>query len=67
MGDRVEVRDLNTKSWEKGTVKELVEGRPKVQADGEDESYLCYHVQPLVFAQFYSHVSCISHFHDTSF
>ena len=57
MGDRVQVRDRDDEPWEKGTVKELVEGRPKVQRDGQDYASSWNQVQLLVGAQFYSLVS----------
>ena len=57
VGDRVQVRDSDYEPCKKGIVKKLVNGRPKVQLDGKDESYWWNQVQPLVGAQVYSHVS----------
>jgi len=45
MGDRVQVRDRDDEPWEKGAVKELVDGRPKVQRDGRDDAYNYRQVQ----------------------
>ena len=51
MGDRVQVRDSNYEPWEKGTVKQLDDGRPKVQKDGRDWDSSFEQVQPLVITQ----------------
>jgi len=51
VGDRAQVRVRDDQPWQKGTVKELVDGRPKVQTDGGDEACSWRQVQPLVVAQ----------------
>ena len=54
MGDRVQVRHRDDQTWEKGTVKELGDGRPKVQVDEgrySDKAYSWEQVQPLVITQ----------------
>ena len=51
VGDRVQVRDSDSEPWEKGTVKQLVDGRPKVQRDDMDEAFSRKQVQPLVITQ----------------
>ena len=51
MGDRVQVRHSDDQPWEKGTVKQLVDGRPKVQKDGRDWDASFEQVQPLVITQ----------------
>ncbi len=50
VGDRVRVRDRDD-PWQKGTVKELIDGRSKVQLDGSDEAYSWGQVQLLVSAE----------------
>ena len=48
MGDRVEVRNSDFESWKSGTVKDIVDGRPKVQPDTWDKVYFWNKVQRLV-------------------
>ena len=50
VGDRVQVRDRDDEPWEKGFVKELVDGCPHVQPYSKDECYEWGQVQPLVIA-----------------
>jgi hypothetical protein len=48
VGDRVQVRNRDDEQWRKGTVKELVDGRPKAQEVGDDYAYSYAQVQLLV-------------------
>ncbi len=51
VGDRVQGRDSDQDRWVKGTVKDIVDGRPRVQVDGKDEACTWEQVQPLVIAK----------------
>jgi len=54
VGDRVQARNCDDWPWAKGTVKQMVDGRPKVQADEgiySGDAYSLSQVQPLVITQ----------------
>ena len=56
VGDRVQVRLRDDLPWEKGTVKKLDNGIPKMQTDEGPHSgdiWWYRHVQPLVITQFF--------------
>lgn len=52
VGERVEVRDAEYEGWKTGTIKEIIDGRPKVQPDGWDKVYFWNIIQPSVGVYF---------------